>query len=206
MKRAGGKERQRERVLDDDELRAVWGALPAGDTFGDLVKLLLLTGQRREKVVGMKWADVSDTGKWTLPTDKREKGNAGELTLPAMALEVIHKRPRFSSNPYVFAAARGRLHFSGFSKAKAALDKRVALPDWQLHDLRRTARTLMSRAGVQRDHAERVLGHVIGGVEGIYDKHRFDDEKADALKRLAGLIEKVLNPPKGNVVSLKVAR
>ena len=105
-----------------------------------------------------------------------------------MALEIIHKRPRFSSNPYVFSAARGRSHFSGFSKAKAALDKKVPLPDWQLHDLRRTARTLMSRAGVQREHAERVLGHVIGGVEGIYDKHHFDDEKTKALAALAGLM------------------
>ena len=202
MKRAGGKDRQRERVLSDDELRSVWSALPAGDTFGDLTKLLLLTGQRREKVVGMKWADVSDLGKWTLPTDKREKGNAGELKLPAMALEIIHKRPRFSSNPYVFSAARGRSHFSGFSKAKAALDKKAPLPDWQLHDLRRTARTLMSRAGVQREHAERVLGHIIGGVEGIYDKHHFDDEKTNALAALAALIARILKPA-ANVTPLR---
>jgi integrase len=183
----------------------VWGALPASDTFGDLVKLLLLTGQRREKVVGMKWADVSDTGKWTLPTDKREKGNAGELTLPAMALEIICNRPRFSSNPYVFAASRGRSHFSGFSKAKATLDKKAPLPDWQLHDLRRTARTLMSRAGVPREHAERVLGHVVGGVEGIYDKHRFDDEKTKALAALAGLIARILKPT-ANVTPMRKAR
>jgi integrase len=206
MKRANGKERQRERVLSDDELRAVWAASPAGDTFGDLVKLLLLTGQRREKVVGMKWADVSEDGRWTIPaSSEREKGNAGELLLPTMATDILSKRPRFASNPYVFAAARGKSHFSGYSKAKVALDKKLPLPHWQLHDLRRTARTLMSRAGVKREHAERVLGHVIGGVEGVYDQHQYDAEKAKALKALAAQIERILMPT-ANVTPMRRAR
>jgi integrase len=206
MKRAAGKERQRDRILSDDEIRAVWSALPVGDTFGDLVKLLLLTGQRREKVVGMKWADVSLDGVWKLPTDKREKGNAGELTLHDLALDILRARPRFTSNPYVFAAARGRDHFSGFSKAKLALDKKLALPQWQLHDLRRTSRTLMSRAGVNREHAERVLGHLISGVEGVYDQHRYDVEKTKALKALAGLIEHILKPEPNVMPMRKLAR
>jgi integrase len=199
MKRAGGKERQRDQVLSDDEIRAVWNAAPLGDPFGDLIKLLLLTGQRREKVVGMKWADVSPDGRWTIPGDKREKGTAGELLLPAMALDVLSHRPRFTSNPFAFAATGGRGHYTGFSKGKAALDKRLAaaghdLPQWQLHDLRRCARTLMSRAGISREHAERVLGHAIGGVEGVYDQHQYDAEKAKALEALAALLARILEP------------
>ena len=112
-----------------------------------------------------------------------------------MALDIIRNRPRFASNPYVFAASRGKSHYSGFSQGKAALDRKLKLPQWQLHDLRRTSRTLMARAGVSREHAERVLGHVIGGVEGIYDQHRYDAEKTKALKALAKLLEGGAEPP-----------
>jgi integrase len=197
-------------VLSDDEIRAVWSASPAGDTFGDLVKILLLTGQRREKVVAMRWSDISDEGVWSLPTEKREKGNIGAIALPKMALEIVRSRPRFASNSHVFAAARGKGHFSGFSKAKPALDKKLAaaerdLPNWQVHDLRRTARTLMSRAGVNRDIAERVLGHAIGGVDGVYDQHRYDAEKAKALEALAQLVALILTPS-DNVTPMRNAR
>jgi integrase len=77
---------------------------------------------------------------------------------------------------------------------------------WTIHDLRRTARSLMSRAGVRSDIAERVMGHAIMGVEGVYDRHSYTDEKADALQRLSGLIEQILNPAPANVVPLKPRR
>jgi integrase len=99
----------------------------------------------------------------------------------------------------------GTTSFSGFSKAKAALDATIAaerkaaksdaLPHWVLHDLRRTARSLMSRAGVAPDTAERVIGHVIPGVRGVYDRHTFLAEKTDALERLGKLVAQVLGPP-----------
>ena len=81
----------------------------------------------------------------------------------------------------------------------------MGVTGWTLHDLRRTSRSLLSRAGVRPDIAERVLGHAVGGVEGIYDRHRYDDEKADALARLAAPIERIVNPPAGNVVPLREA-
>jgi integrase len=204
MKRATGEERKRTRILSDDEIRAVWAS--ADGTFGDLVKLLLLTGQRREKVAGMKWSEVSVDGVWRIPSARREKGTGGELVLPDVAIEIIRRRPRFASSPYIFAPAKGKGHFTNYPRSKEALDKRIAagghdLPHWTLHDLRRTARSLMSRAGVQSEHAERVLGHAIGGVEGIYDQHDYRKEKADALKKLAGLIERILDP-QPNVVAI----
>ena len=126
----------------------------------------------------------------------------GSSCLPANALEIIKRQPRFSSNPYVFAG-RGNKHINAWSQSKAALDASLSGVDpWVLHDLRRTARSLMARAGVRPDVAERVMGHVIGGVEGVYDRHSYRDEKADALKRLASLVEIIINPPVGNVVPI----
>ena len=80
--------------------------------------------------------------------------------------------------------------------------KVAPIPNWTLHDLRRTAKTLMVRAGVRPDISERVLGHVIAGVEGTYDRHSYADEKRDALEKLAAMIERVLNPPPSNVTTL----
>jgi integrase len=92
---------------------------------------------------------------------------------------------------------------NSFSECKAEFDAGLSgMPPWVIHDLRRTARSLMSRANVRPDIAERVLGHAIPGVEGVYDRHHYADEKADALQRLASLVETIVNPPEGNVVAL----
>ena len=98
---------------------------------------------------------------------------------------------------------RGGRQISGWSKYKARLDKVSGVKDWVLHDLRRTARSLMSRAGVQSDIAERVLGHAQQGVKGVYDRHDYADEKAHALRKLAGLIELILRGTADNVVKMR---
>jgi integrase len=204
MRRTDAKARKRSRILDDAELRAVWAVAKANGTFGAIVRLALLTAQRREKLAALKWEDVTVDGVWNIATEEREKGNAGALVLPDAALDIIRSQPRVGDNPYVFAG-RGDGHFRGYSPCKRKFDKQLAdLPRWTLHDLRRTARSLMARAGVRPDVGERVLGHVLTGVEGIYDRHTYRDEKAEALRRLAGLVETILNPPAGeNVVPLK---
>jgi integrase len=103
-------------------------------------------------------------------------------------------------------AGRADTHFSGYSKAKRAFDARLPnLPQWQLHDCRRTARSLMARAGVRPDIAERVMGHAIAGVEGVYDRHSYAAEKADALARLAALIDGIVNP-RENITPMKRAK
>ena len=204
MRRSEPKERARDRILSDDELRAVWRAAEANGTFGAFVRLALLTGQRKEKVASMKWANI-DGAVWHIPTEEREKGNAGDLELPQTALDIIHAQLRFASNPYVLTG-RGGGHFNGFSEGKKAFDAKVPIPRWTIHDLRRTSRSLMSRAGVRPDIAERVLGHAIRGVEGVYDRHWYREEKADALRRLAALIDTIISPPVGNVVSMVAAK
>jgi|AmaraimetFIIA100_FD_contig_111_614459_length_3680_multi_6_in_0_out_0_4 integrase len=201
MRRTKPAERARKRVLDDDELRTVWKAAEANGTYGALIRLLLLTAQRYTKVLTMKWDDV-DSGVWTIATAPREKGNAGALQLPQAARIIVDALPRYADNPYVLAG-RGTTHIANSGKPKALFDAKlpVGMERWTLHDLRRTARSLMSRAGVSSEHAERVMGHAIGGVEGIYDRYEYLSEKSDALVSLANLIDVILHPRK-NVVPM----
>ena len=147
--------RARSRVLSDDEIRALWKIAPDLGSFGALCQVLLLTGQRLAKVALLQHEDVVD-GVWVIRTEKGEKGNPGTLVLPTLAQRIIAAQPKIVDRPFVFAYARYR------NSHKRALDKRLkaelgALKPWVVHDLRRTARSLMSRAAVPRDHAERVL-------------------------------------------------
>jgi integrase len=196
MRRVNARDRARDRILADDELRALWRAAGDAGTFGALWRFALLTGQRRDKLANMKWADL-DGNVWNIASEAREKANAGQLQLPPLAMQIVEGRPRLARSPYVFA---GRLEtpFSGFSKTKEAMDAAAAdalgrpIDPYVLHDLRRTAKSLMARAGVRPDVSERVLGHVIAGVEGVYDRHTYAPEKADALSKLAALVADII--------------
>jgi hypothetical protein len=191
--------RARSRVLSDDEIRALWKIAPGLGSFGALCQVLLLTGQRLAKVATMHHEDVVDDGLgrvvWVIRTEKGEKGNPGTLVLPPMLRRIIAAQPKIVDRPFVFANARYRVSH------KRALDKRLkaelernglALEPWVIHDLRRTARSLMSRAKVPRDHAERVLGHAMPGVEGVYDQYSYQTEKGEALAKLANLVAKIV--------------
>jgi integrase len=202
-------ERARNRILEDGEIRAVWKACDDMGTYGALVKLLLLTAQRERKVVTMRWEDISDTGLWTIPSYPREKGNAGHLKLPELAFDIVGAQPKIADNPYVLAATAGAGPFNSFSQRREELANRLpaSMPHWTLHDLRRTARSLMARVGIQDNIAERVLGHAIAGVEGTYNRHDYAAEKSDALTRLAALIGTILTPPdKSNIFELAARR
>jgi integrase len=193
MRRQDPQVQARARILTDEEIRLIWRTAENNGTFGAIIRICLLTAQRRTKVAAMRWPEVSIEGEWTIPAEAREKGTAGSLLLPDLALAIIREQPRLGDNPFVFAG-RGDGRFAGFSQAKTRFDAKLPnVPPWVLHDLRRTARSLMSRAGVRPDIAERVMGHVISGVEGVYDRHSYRDEKADALRRLAGLVECVVH-------------
>jgi hypothetical protein len=206
MRRQNPHAQARARILDDDELRAIWKAAESNGAFGGIVRLALLAAQRRTKVVTMKWSDISIDGEWSIPKEPREKDSAGTLVLPDAAVAIVRAQPRLGDNRFVFAG-RGAGSFNGFSKAKKQFDAKLPpMPGWTLHDLRRTARSLMSRAGVRPDIAERVLGHAIAGIEGTYDRHSYRDEKADALQRLAALIDTIVRPPAANVRQLRGAR
>jgi integrase len=210
MRRTDPKSRKRTRILDDEELRLVWKQAEANGTFGAIIRLALLTAQRRAKVSAMRWEDVDVDGTWHIPAEDREKGTPGALVLPDVALTIIRAQQRIEGNPYVFAGRGSDGFFCGWSPSKRTFDKKLAeanggapLENWTLHDLRRTARSLLSRAGVRPDISERVLGHVIAGIEGVYDLHSYTKEKATALKQLAAQIEIIVDPPANNVVAMR---
>jgi integrase len=214
--RANSKDRARTRVLSDDEIRILWPVLDAAGTFGALAKTLLLTAQRRDEVANMSRAEIGKDGIWIIPAERYKTKKPNFVPLSEVALALIHTQPKVDGCDYVFPSRAGT-PFSGFGKSKAALDKAVLkamreraakgakvapLPNWTLHDLRRTAKTLMVRAGVRPDVSERVLGHVIRGVESTYDRYSYADEKRDALEKLAAMIERILNPAPSHVATL----
>jgi len=209
MRRQSTHAQARERILTDDEIRTVWTAAAGAGMFGAIIKLLLLTGQRMTRVAEMKWSEVDAGGLWTLPIEPREKMNGGKLQLPPAALEIVRAQPRVDGNEHVFPGRmRGdyRGPFKGLGQAKAIMDSKSGMTGWVVHDLRRTARSLMSRAGVAPDIAERTLGHALTGVRGTYDRYSYGAEKADALLRLAALIRSIVHPRAANIVPMAKPR
>lgn len=218
MARTNPSKRKRDRVLTDAELRALWAVTAGKSTFNSVVRTLLLTAQRRDEVSCMARTEIDADGVWTIPAERYKTGKANVVPLTPKVAAIIEAQDRIGKSDLIFTTT-GKTPFSGFGKCKDRLDDdmlaklrewssepdKVTLPDWRLHDLRRTAKTLMSRAGVRPDVSERVLGHVIAGVEGVYDHHDYIAEKRDALERLAGLVERIVNPPAGNVVVLREA-
>lgn len=213
-------ETARDRILSDDELRIVWQVAGKTGTFGGMVKTLLLTAARKGEVASMRHSQIGSDGIWALSGELTKNSSPLFLPLSKPTLAVIAAEDRTDKQDIVFSHD-GTCEFRNFGHNKARFDARVlrrlkawarvngknpsevqALPNWTLHDLRRTARSLMARAKVRPDHAERVLNHKIAGVEAVYDRHSYEDEKRDALERLAALIERIVNPPADNVVRL----
>jgi integrase len=202
MAKTKPKERARQRTLTDDELRAVWKAASKGEgPFPALVKFLLLTSARRNEAAAMRRDEVQSID-WTLPAARNKTKVDLVRPLSKQAQAVLAALPKVDGCPFVFTTD-GKHALSGFSKFKRDFDEACGVTGWTLHDLRRTARSLMSRAGVNSDHAEQCLGHVIRGVEGTYNKHDYYEEKKRAFAALATLVDRVVNPPKGNVQQLR---
>lgn len=198
MRRGSPTLSKRKRILDDDEIRALWHCTRKPSPFNVFIRLALLTAQRRAKVIEMKWEELAPNRDWTITTESREKGNPLVLNLSPLAFEVINSLPRLDGNPFIFTGRGKGKRINGFSKPKVALDEAMErhlgkpVPHWIIHDLRRTAKSSMMRAGVSREISERVLGHAIPGAEGVYDQYQYYDEKAAALRKLGTLISKII--------------
>ena len=158
-----------------------------------------------------------DGGLWVIPGSRYKTKLDHVLPLTEGAQALIGSKPEgFMGNSwFLFSTTNGKRPFSGFSKAKRGLNGEVAakrkksgqddMPRWTLHDLRRTGRSLMSRAKVPSDHAERVMGHVIGGVRETYDRYEYLEEKRDALDKLSALVGEIVNPPRVPVTQMAAA-
>src|SRR5262245_119462 len=204
--------KSRERILSDSELAEIW-CVSGDNDYGRIIKLLMLTAQRRDEVGGMRWAEI-DGNLWTIPGARTKNHREHIVPLPDSALALM---PPPTDRDYVFGNGPrrhgdGHRGFSGWSKAKTALDGRIAeargntagahldkinpLPHWTLHDLRRTAATVMAdRLGVLPHIIEAILNHVSGhraGVAGIYNRARYEAEMGEALERWAKHVEAIV--------------
>jgi integrase len=200
MRRIDAKSQARSRILSDDEIRKVWKACDATEIFGGFIKFLLLTGARRSEAAGLRFDEITGAD-WRLPA-RRNKVKV-DLTRPlsAAAIKVISATPRVSDT-FVFSAD-GERPLSGFARPKAKLDAQSGTSGWTLHDLRRTARSLLARAGVPDEHAERCLGHVLPGIQATYNKYDYQIEMEKAFGALAALIERIINPPpEGKIIQI----
>jgi integrase len=192
-KRYNTAEHARERTLSDDELVRVWRTAEDWDgPFGSFVQFLLLTGCRRSEAAGMTRSEVIGTD-WVLPALRNKVKRDLVRPLTAEALAILAKQPKFADSDYFFSS-NGRHPINGFVRIKKRFDAKCGVTGWTLHDARRTARSLMSRAGVLPHVAEQALGHVVGGVRSVYDKHSFYAEKKVAFEKLAAEINRILHP------------
>jgi integrase len=217
MARTKPSDRKRKRILADDEIRDLWTALDsvAPACFAPFVKSLLLCATRRNESADMHSSEL-DGDLWTIPGERYKNKLDHVIPLSETARALIARPAKAKGNAwFAFSTTDGEKPFSGFSKAKGELDKAIAeireregraqMQPWTFHDLRRTARSLMSRAKVPADHAERALGHVMGGVRGTYDRHEYLEEKRAAFEALAALVSRILNPT-ANVEELAARR
>ena len=202
-----------ERTLSEAEIVEVWHAFEAeGDAFRDLFKLLLLTGQRRAEVGEMRRAEFSDMDSdkpvWEIPSHRTKNGRPHVVPLSPLAYSIIENRPYFGDLGFLFTTT-GKTPVSGFSKAKERLDEWIAshrkekgvppMPEWTLHDLRRTMVTMMNeRLGIAPHIVEACVNHISGsakaGVAGVYNKAVYLKERREALNAwaeyIAGLLSK----------------
>lgn len=214
-------EQERDRVLTDDELRWFWhGCDEIGPPFGPLFKLLLLTAQRRDEIAGMTWAEVDvDKGVWTIPRHRAKNDREHEVQLSEAAVAVLLslKALRNVDRIGLVFTTTGRTQVSGFSKSKRRLDaemlsamraergmrKGEAIPDWTLHDLRRTAATGMARLNIPPHVVDKVLNHTGGtirGVAAIYNRFAYLDERRAALEVWGRYVDQLGNPAPANVI------
>jgi integrase len=214
----------RQRVLTDSEIALVWQATKGGirrrngteieSTYpaGPFTRFLLLTAVRRNEAARMTWSEVDlDKALWVIPGSRTKSGTPHEVPLSSTAVDLLRSLPRFTGD-FVFSTNGGRAPIKGFGKFKDTIDDRIGelappgLTDWRFHDLRRTARTNLASLGVSPFIAELVIGHQQKGVHKVYDVHRYQAEKRDALERWASKLRTIIEPTPPNVIALKAAR
>jgi integrase len=206
-----GVKEPRTRVLDDDELRALWRAARGLDyPLGPFVQMLVLTGQRRSEVADARWREIDlDKRVWTIPHGRMKAGAAHVVPLTDDAIAVLERLPRFAKGDHVFSLTFGTSAINGFSKSKQRIDARMTdelkRPPlaWVLHDIRRTMRTHLSALPVPGLVRELVIGHTKPGLHKVYDQHAYLDEKRHALELWAKRLRDIVEPAPANVVTLR---
>lgn len=200
---------ERDRALDDDEIRVFWRGCDAiGWPFGPLFKLLLLTGQRRDELAQATRAELDlDKALWTLPRERTKNDKAHVVHLSPLALEILRSLPTIGDKGYLFTT-NGERPVSGFGRARERLAVAMGegIAPFTLHDLRRSAATGMAGTGIAPHVIDRALNHVgaaITGVARIYNRAEYLPERKAALETWAAHVQRLLQPPEENVIALR---
>ena len=203
----------RDRVLSDDELKAVWQAADALEQpYAAFIQLLVLTGQRRNEIAEMCWREVGDLDArlWTLPAARAKNSIEHSIPLSEQAIEILKALPRIAGSDFVFTI-NGRNPVRGADAIKRRLDALMPsdIPAWVLHDIRRTVASGMARLGVNLPVIEKLLNHVSGsfaGIVGVYQRHSFADEKRAAMTAWARHVQAIVTGEAANVIELRGGR
>jgi integrase len=212
----GPDHQDRDRVLTPDELEEVWAAAAAlGYPSGQFVHFLILTAQRRGEVATMRWRDVDlDKSLWTLPAEVTKPGRLHDVPLSTIAVAILNELPRFKKGDYIWTTTSGQIPTNNFSKTKDRIDEEILkrrvkstddekaknIPDWTMHDLRRTAATQMAKAGVPPHVLSAILNHTPGSIQGvtsIYNRFRYSGERRAALQAWADFVAALVRPRTG---------
>jgi integrase len=199
--------RPRDRVLTGEELRRFWQATSVvARPFGDVLKLLPLTGCRLYEIAALRWDEVVEDGAAiSIPGSRTKNHRPHVVPLSETARTIIAQVPRVAGCGFVFTTD-GRSHVSGWSKTKARLDAEMGIAPWRIHDLRRTACTGMGELGVAPHVIELVVNHVSGvraGVAGIYNRSELMAERRAALERWAAHVAGIVEGRPVNVVPIR---
>jgi integrase len=198
---------RRDRVLTDAELRSIWAATTKPGSFHNIVRLLMLSGQREDEVARMAWGELSDDlSTWIIPASRAKNGKASIVPISGPARSIIEAAPRYA-NALCFPGDGGGV-YQGWGAAKARLDEACGVSGWVLHDLRRTVATNLQKLGVRLEVTEAILNHISGsrsGVVGIYQRHDWADEKRAALTAWATRVEAIVEGREapGNVTPIR---
>jgi integrase len=203
-RRTSIRDRARSRTLSDDELRKLWITAEQAGTFGAYLRFVLLTATRRGEAAALERKELHAGGTVWIVAGARYKNGLDTLIPLSKAAQAIVSSAN-NVGPFVFSAT-GVRPLGGFADRKRDFDQAAGLSGYTIHDLRRTARTLLSRAGISADIAERCLGHALTGVRGTYDRHAYEAEKRQAFEALAALIQRIVNPTDTVVPMRKAGR
>jgi integrase len=222
-----GAKTKRKRVLTDDEIRLLWRVTgEIAYPLGPLVRMLMVTGQRLRKIAHGDWRSEADMGEaiWTVPGSRMKNGDAHEVPLPPLALDILKSLPRFQGGTFVFSSTDGRRPISGFSKYKLRFDRAITrahrralgvpedddalgladgeaiprdhcLEPFTFHDLRRSMRTRLSALPIPDEVGELMIAHRPSGLHQTYDLHRYRDEKRRGFELWAGRLLRIVQPP-----------
>jgi integrase len=191
------KEEARTRILGDDELRALWLACGHDGALGQAIRMLILTGTRRNEVGHMRWLEIDEDRRlWTLPAGRTKNAREHAIPLSSQAWALIEARPQFAGCPFVFSAG-GKGPANNWDKVKRRVSAKAGITEdsWRFHDLRRTCASGMQKLGVSVPVIERALNHVSGtfrGIVGVYQQHDYADEVRIALQKWADRVEEIV--------------